>query len=339
NCYEPTWGRHKARTRPVPGNHEYDTQGAPGYFGYFGAAAGDPTKGYYSYDLGDWHIIALNGYVSHGAGSTQEQWLKADLAASTKRCTLAYLHQPLFDSGSLADATTQVLWQDLYDAGAEVVVTGHEHNYQRFAPQTPAGVADPAHGIREFVAGTGGAGHFSVGTPRPNTEVQDGQTYGVLKLTLSSTGYDWKFIPVAGNTFTDEGSGACHDAPGSGSGVSASLSTVSASPTTLTAGSGNATITVTVKDGSGNPISGATVVLAATGSGNTLTQPSGTTNSSGVATGTLSSTGAGTKTASATANGTAITQTAAVTVNPDRKSVWEGTDPDSSWWCCIAQRS
>src|SRR5439155_1132477 len=272
--------------------------------------AGDPTKGYYSYELGDWHIIALNGYVSHSAGSTQEQWLKTDLAASAKRCTLAYLHQPLFSSGTLADAGTHTLWQDLYDAGAEIVVTGHEHNYQRFAPQTATGVADPAFGIREFVAGMGGAGHFSVGTALANTEVQEDQTYGVLKLTLSSTGYEWKFIPIAGKTFTDAGSGTCHDAPGSGSGVSPSLSTVSASPTTLTAGSGSATITVTVKNGSGNPISGATVVLAATGSGNTLTQPSGTTNSSGVATGTLSSTVTGTKTVSATANGTAITQTA-----------------------------
>jgi len=193
NCYDPTWGRHKARTRPVPGNHEYDTQGAPGYFGYFGALAGDPTKGYYSYDLGDWHIVALNSNVPRSAGSPQELWLKADLAASTKRCTLAYMHQPLFSSGSLASTSVQPLWQDLYDAGAEIVVTGHEHNYQRFAPQTPTGVADPAYGIREIIAGMGGAGHFSVGTPLPNTEVQDGDTYGVLKLTLSSTGYDWKF--------------------------------------------------------------------------------------------------------------------------------------------------
>src|SRR5207247_2291183 len=140
------------------------------------------------------------------------------------------------------------------------------------------------------------------------------QTYGVLKLTLSSTGYTWNFIPVAGQSFTDSGSGTCHDAPGSASGASASLSTVSASPTTLTAGSGSATITVTVKDANGNPLSGATVVLAATGSGNTLTQPSGPTNASGVATGTLSSTVAEAKTVSATIGGTAVTQTATVTV-------------------------
>src|SRR6266516_2355488 len=212
NCYQPTWGRHKARTRPVPGNHEYQTSGASGYFGYFGALAGDPTKGYYSYDLGDWHIIALNGYVSLSAGSTQEQWLKADLAASTKRCTLAYMHQPLFSSGTLASTSVQTVWQDLYAAGAESVVTGHEPNYQPVAPSAPAGVADPVYGIREFIAGTGGAGHFSVGTPLANTEVQNADAYGVLKLTLSSTGYTWEFVPVAGQTFRDAESGTCHNA-------------------------------------------------------------------------------------------------------------------------------
>ncbi|HYT69997.1 MAG TPA: PKD domain-containing protein [Gemmatimonadales bacterium] len=214
NCYHPTWGRHKARTRPVPGNHEYSTSGATPYYSYFGAAAGDPTKGYYSYDLGDWHIIALNSNIAYGAGSAQEQWLRADLAASTKRCTLAYLHHPLFSSGTLAAAGTQVLWQDLYVAGAEIVVAGHEHNYQRFAPETPTGVADPVYGIREFIAGMGGAGHFSVGTALANTEVQEDQTYGVLKLTLYAARYDWAFVPVAGKTFTDSGNETCHDAPG-----------------------------------------------------------------------------------------------------------------------------
>ena len=214
NCYDPTWGRHKARTRPVPGNHEYSTAGAAGYFGYFGATAGDPAKGYYSYDLGDWHIVALNSNIAKSAGSPQEQWLRADLAASTKRCTLAYMHHPLFSSGTLADATTQPLWQALYDAGAELVLAGHDHNYQRFRPQTPTGVADPITGIREFIAGMGGAGTFTLGAPLANTEVQNDQTYGVLKLTLYATGYDWKFIPVAGKTFTDAGSGICHDAIG-----------------------------------------------------------------------------------------------------------------------------
>jgi len=213
NCYNPTWGRHKARTRPVPGNHEYSSPSAAPYFAYFGAAAGDPSKGYYSYDLGDWHVVALNSMIAHWAGSPQEQWLRADLATSTKRCTFAYFHHPLFTSGMLADTSVRALWQALYDFGAEIIVSGHDHDYERFAPQTPRGVADPLTGIREFVAGTGGAGLFTLGTPLPNSEVRNDVTFGVLKLTLSAGGYAWRFIPVAGKTFTDAGSGTCHDAP------------------------------------------------------------------------------------------------------------------------------
>ena len=213
NCYDPTWGRHKSRTRPVPGNHEYSSPGAAPYFAYFGAAAGDPSKGYYSYDLGDWHVVALNSMVAHWAGSPQEQWLRADLAVSTKRCTFAYFHHPLFTSGMLADTSVRALWQALYDFGAEIIVSGHDHDYERFAPQTPRGVADPLTGIREFIAGTGGAGLFTLGTPLPNSEVRNDVTLGVLKLTLSAGGYAWRFIPVAGKTFTDAGSGTCHDAP------------------------------------------------------------------------------------------------------------------------------
>src|SRR5947208_14098172 len=134
NCYAPTWGRHKARTRPVPGNHDYQTSGAAGYFGYFGPAAGDPVKGYYSYDLGDWHVVALNTNIAHSPGSPQEQWLRADLAASSKRCTFAYMHHPLFTSGSLGDPGAASLWQALYDFGAEIVVAGHEHYYERLCP-------------------------------------------------------------------------------------------------------------------------------------------------------------------------------------------------------------
>ena len=213
NCYGPTWGRQKARTRPAPGNHDYSQPGAAPYFAYFGAAAGDPSKGYYSYDLGDWHVVALNSMIAHWAGSPQEQWLRADLASSTKRCTFAYFHHPLYTSGMLADTSVRALWQALYDFGAEIVVSGHDHDYERFAPQTPRGVADPLTGIREFIAGTGGAGLFTLGTPLPNSEVRNDVTFGVLKLTLSSGGYAWRFIPVAGKTFTDAGSGTCHDAP------------------------------------------------------------------------------------------------------------------------------
>ena len=217
NCYNPTWGRHKARTRPVPGNHDYNTPGASGYFNYFGATAGPSGKGYYSYNLGDWHIVALNSNIAMNVGSPQEQWLRTDLASNTKRCTLAYWHHPLFSSGNEGPhIETQPLWQDLYDAGAEVVIVGHDHDYERFAPQTATGIADPAQGIREFVAGTGGGGLFVVYPPVPNSEVLNNTTLGVLKLTLRSAGYDWQFVPIAGKTFTDTGSGSCHDAPPSG---------------------------------------------------------------------------------------------------------------------------
>ncbi|HKC47975.1 MAG TPA: Ig-like domain-containing protein [Gemmatimonadales bacterium] len=212
-CYDPTWGRHKARTKPAPGNHDYNTAGATGYFGYFGALAGPSGRGYYSFDLGNWHIISLNSEVSMSAGSAQETWLRADLAASTKQCTLAYWHKPRFSSGtnhgSLSSA--QPLWQALYDFGAEIVLNGHEHNYERFAPQTPTGAADPAKGIREIISGTGGESHYNdEGTPLANSEVFNGTTFGVLKLTLGAGTYSWQFIPVAGQSFTDSGSGSCH---------------------------------------------------------------------------------------------------------------------------------
>ncbi len=214
NCYNPTWGRFKSRTKPVPGNHDYLTTGASGYFNYFGAAAGAAGKGYYSYDLGAWHVVALNSNIAMNVGSPQEVWLKADLANSTKQCTVAYWHHPLFSSGNEGPhIEVKPLYQDLYDAGAELVIVGHDHDYERFAPQTPDGVADSLHGIREFVAGTGGGGLFVVYPPVPNSEVLNNNTLGVLKLTLHSAGYTWKFLPIAGKTFTDAGSGRCHGAP------------------------------------------------------------------------------------------------------------------------------
>lgn len=214
NCYDPTWGRHKARTMPVPGNHEYYTAGAAGYYSYFGAAAGDPSKGYYSYDLGAWHIVAINSndgctIVACGAGSAQEQWLRADLAASPRICTLAYWHHPRFSSGPHgSDAVMRPIWQALYDYGADIVISGHDHDYERFALQDPAGNADP-RGIREFVVGTGGRSHYAIVSPIANSQVHNDQTYGVLKLSLHPAGYDWQFIPIAGGTFTDSGSGTC----------------------------------------------------------------------------------------------------------------------------------
>ena len=217
NCYQPSWGRHKARTRPGTGNHDYTTAGAPAYFSYFGAAAGDPTKGYYSYDLGAWHVIAINNYVDASAGSPQEQWLKADLAASSKQCTAAIWHEPTFSSGSIhASGNTDwlALWRDLYQAGADIIINGHEHTYERFAPMTPNGVADPTTGIREFVVGTGGAGLEALGTIQPNSEVVQNSAHGVLRLVLRPTGYQWRFFPVAGQTFSDTGSAPCHGPPG-----------------------------------------------------------------------------------------------------------------------------
>ena len=211
-CYHPTWGRHKARTRPVPGNHDYETSGAAGYFRYFGDAAGDPGKGYYSYDLGAWHIVVLNSNVSMSAGSSQERWLKTDLAASSKRCTVALWHHPRFSSGTKHgnDSRSQAIWNVLYDAGAELVLVGHEHNYERFAPQTATGVADSARGVRQIVIGTGGRGFYPFGTPLPTSEVRHTGTFGVLKLTLSDGSYDWEFVPVAGKSFTDSGTDTCH---------------------------------------------------------------------------------------------------------------------------------
>ncbi|HEV8382608.1 MAG TPA: metallophosphoesterase [Gemmatimonadales bacterium] len=211
-CYNPTWGRHKARTRPSPGNHDYETSDGAAYFAYFGAAAGDSGRGYYSYDLRDWHIISLNSNIDMSPGSPQETWLRSNLAASSKRCTLAYWHEPRFSSGTEhgSNEGTQPLWEALYDAGAEIVIAGHEHNYERFAPQTPTGAADPNHGIREFVVGTGGMSHYDDMKPLPNSEVFNGTTYGVLKLTLGAGTYTWQFVPVAGESFTDSGRGICH---------------------------------------------------------------------------------------------------------------------------------
>ena len=217
DCYGPSWGRHKARTKPSPGNHEYDTPGAVGYYGYFGAAAGDSAKGYYSYDLGTWHVVVLNttlGCTTIGCapGSAQERWLRADLAAHDNVCTLAYWHHPRFNSGASYGNNTAVapFWDALYELGADVVLNGHEHVYERFAPQTPAAVADAARGVRQFTVGTGGRSYRQFGDVQPNSEVREGRTFGVLKLTLRATSYDWQFVPVAGATFTDSGTGKCH---------------------------------------------------------------------------------------------------------------------------------
>ncbi|HTC94227.1 MAG TPA: metallophosphoesterase [Terriglobales bacterium] len=218
NCYGPTWGRHKARTRPSPGNHEFHAGNATPYFNYFGAAAGDPKKGYYSYDLGAWHVIVINSNCSElpggcAAGSAEEQWLRQDLAQHSTACTVAYWHHPLFSSGKAHgnDPEMKPFWQDLYAANADIVINGHDHDYERFAPQDPDGKLDNARGIREFVVGSGGKNsHRVFGDTKPNSEARNADTYGVLKLTLHAKSYDWEFVPEEGKTFKDSGSGNCH---------------------------------------------------------------------------------------------------------------------------------
>lgn len=206
NFYHPSWGRLKSKTSPVVGNHEYGTNNASGYFAYFGAAAGDPTKGYYSYNLGGWHLIALNSSCSRvggcGKDDPQYEWLQADLRANTAMCTLAYMHHPLWTSSSLSTTTVQPLVQLLYDHGAELLLAGHAHYYERFARQDAAGNSDPMFGLREFVVGTGGRNFTSFDTILPNSEVRS-RTFGVLKLTLSPTQYTWQFVPIAGSTWSE----------------------------------------------------------------------------------------------------------------------------------------
>jgi acid phosphatase type 7 len=219
-CYEKTWGRVKSRTRPAVGNHEFHSTDATFYFEYFGPVAGDPKNGFYSYDLGSWHIIVLNSECKQvggcDSGSRQEKWLRDDLASHPASCTLAYLHKPLFSSGGAHgnDPEIRPFVQALYDAHADLIVAGHDHDYERFAPQSPAGSADPNLGIREFVAGTGGKSHRTFTAPRPNSEVRDNTAFGVLKFVLHPHGYDWLFIPEAGKSFTDSGSGQCHGSAG-----------------------------------------------------------------------------------------------------------------------------
>jgi 3',5'-cyclic AMP phosphodiesterase CpdA len=214
--FDPTWGRHKAKLRPVPGNHEYGTPGAAGYFEYFGSAAGVAGQGYYSFDVGRWHLVALNSNCTAvggcGRGSAQERWLRRDLKSSRARCTLAYWHHPRFSSGNYADDPTyDAFWRALHERGADVVLNGHDHNYQRYAPQDSNGTRDPRRGLRQFVVGTGGKNTRPVDPPPVrNREAANGETLGVLKLTLRPAGYEWRFVPVDGGSFVDSGTGTCH---------------------------------------------------------------------------------------------------------------------------------
>jgi hypothetical protein len=198
NCFAPSWGRHLDRIRPSPGNHDYLTQGATGYFGYFGERAGPSGRGYYSYNLGAWHVVSLNSNVPVDASSAQMQWLRNDLTVNTAPCIMAYWHHPLFDA-SVRDSESKMrdVWRTLYDFHAEIVVNGHLHEYTRIGPIDPDGRAAAA-GIRQFIVGTGGA-------PLNGQPV----IWGVLKLTLRPRAFDWRFVPVAGRTLADAGSATC----------------------------------------------------------------------------------------------------------------------------------
>jgi acid phosphatase type 7 len=215
-CYSPSWGRFRDRTYPAPGNHDYRTADASGYYEFFGPRAGQPGKGWYSFDRGRWHLIALNSNCDAVGGcqpgSEQERWLRADLAAHPARCTLAFWHHPRFSSGTThgSDPAVGGLWTALYQAGADVVLVGHEHNYERFAPLDPLGGVDPARGVREFVVGTGGKSHYPFGPPLPGSEVRNSDSFGLLEFQLRPTGYSWRFLPAQGGSFQDSGSGRCH---------------------------------------------------------------------------------------------------------------------------------
>lgn len=207
-CFAPSWGRHKGRIRPTPGNHEYYSGGS-GYFQYFGSAAGPAGRGYYSFNLGGWHIVSLNSERDTSADGAQVRWLRTDLARAKARCVLAFWHRPRWSAGAYEDdAKTAPLWNPLYDAGAEIVLNGHDHNYQRFPPLNRRGEIDRARGIRSFVVGTGGR-RFYDPRPDPRRRTSNAHTWGLLRLTLRANGFSWRFLPVAGGSYRDTGSATC----------------------------------------------------------------------------------------------------------------------------------
>ncbi|NUR74473.1 MAG: alkaline phosphatase [Hamadaea sp.] len=211
-CYDPTWGRHRDRTRPTVGNHDYRTDGAWPYFAYFGASAGDPDLGYYSYDLGSWHVVVVNSNCDQVDCDAQLRWLDADLTASKAKCTVSMWHHPLYTSGLDHHPAKWMrpFFETLYAHGVELNLSGHNHNYERFQPLDGDGNVDLDRGVLPIVVGTGGASHYGFGRVRPHSLVQNDDTYGVLKLTLRSDAYAFEFVPVAGKTFTDSGTGTCH---------------------------------------------------------------------------------------------------------------------------------
>ncbi|WP_232429517.1 metallophosphoesterase family protein [Noviherbaspirillum autotrophicum] len=210
-CYEPTWGRFKQQTYPSPGNHEYYTPEATGYYGYFGEAAGPARRGYYSFDIGSWHVISLNSNLKSAGQQAQLEWLKNDLAQHKTRCTLAYWHHPVFSSGGHGSSERMLdAWKMLVAADADLVLVGHDHDYERFAPQDGDGNRDDRRGVRQIVVGTGGAHLTPFRFRKANSEVSDNLTFGVLKLSLKELGYEWEFVPTADDGFRDRGTALCH---------------------------------------------------------------------------------------------------------------------------------
>src|SRR5215208_6238040 len=354
-CYDPTWGQFKALTKPSPGNHE--AAGSSGYFDYFGAAAGEPGKGYYSYDLGSWHVISLNSNCSSvvggcASGSPQEQWLKADLAAHSNACTLAYWHHPRFSSGIHGDHSfVDPFWNDLYQAGAEVVLNGHDHDYERFAPLNPSGQPEPTQGIREFVVGTGGAELRAFNRIHPTSEVQLAGMNGVLQMTLHPDSYDWQFVTAPDGIVADAGSATCHGAPsGSPTNTPGTAGTTTSATTGATTGTANITSTTSATTGTTTgttditrttgTATGTTTGTTAGSTGTTGTTTSATTGTTtgatditrttGTATGTTTGTTAGTTdTATGTTTGTTTGNTGASTTGAATNS-GDTTSPNDS---------
>lgn len=294
NCYHPSWGQFKNRSRPVLGNHEYQVSATPS-FDYFGDAAWGNSRpnGYYSFDLGNWHIIVLNdnsAFVSTSALSPQVKWLQADLAATGKPCVLALWHQPLFysnptgSSGPGLLAYRKHLWNPLYQAGADVVINGHRHVYERYGLQDPNGTPTPL-GIRQFIVGTGGSStHAKPTVLSPNSQVQHGGSnqFGVLKLTLYDGSYSWEYIPVGNNTFTDRGSTACHGVTPP-AGAEAVVVNDGNNQAAQVGSSVRLPPSVKVTDASGNPIAGVSVRFNVTAGGGQITEDLQTTDATGVA--------------------------------------------------------
>ncbi len=225
-CYDRRWGDFRGITRAAVGNHEYHTPHAGPFYAYFCGSSGQPFRGWYSFELGTWHVVVLNSNCGADidvspevpeelggcdVASPQATWLRADLAAHPKKCTLAMWHHPRFNSGPHgSDERLRDVFQILYDAGADVVLSGHAHDYERFAPQDAAGNADAARGLRQFVVGTGGRSLAKRGNPAPQSEILQADSFGVLSMTLLPDRYQWKFVPIDGATFHDEGEAECH---------------------------------------------------------------------------------------------------------------------------------